>query len=321
MASYVQRGNKWLARVTRKGFPPQNKTFDSKAEAELWAVRLEAAMLGKEFVDTEGDDKMLVADLIDKLIEAKQLKTGKHRSEYYRLKAIAGRIGKYSVKNLTDKVISQYIRDRLEEVKPASVEREVNQLHGVFAHAIHTWKMKIKNPCVGVRRPKPDNRRDRILSDEQLALIFHELGAKGHAGRNPLMVPMAKLALETAMRRGEIHNLQNRTVYLPTTKNGDPRTVPLSSKAVAILDAVPRTDKKVFPKVSYEAFSGVWRRACERAGVEDFHYHDLRHMAITRMSKLLPNVIELSRVSGHRNLRNLDRYYHTTPEQLAAKLG
>jgi integrase len=110
-------------------------------------------------------------------------------------------------------------------------------------------------------------------------------------------------------------------VYLPTTKNGDPRTVPLSSKAVAILDAVPRTDKKVFPKVSYEAFSGVWRRACERAGVEDFHYHDLRHMAITRMSKLLPNVIELSRVSGHRNLRNLDRYYHTTPEQLAAKLG
>jgi integrase len=57
------------------------------------------------------------------------------------------------------------------------------------------------------------------------------------------------------------------------------------------------------------------------AKIQDFHFHDLRHMAITRMAEKLPNLIELSAVSGHKSLAMLKRYYHPNPRLLAEKLG
>jgi integrase len=295
-------------------------------------------MFGRSFVDTRQAEDVLVGDVINQFIAAmlgngpvkkrvKMGQQGRDRSEFYRLRKVGKALGKYSVANLTPEVLEGWMAARLMEVKPATVEREINQLHGVFAHAIKAWKMPFKNPCQGVERPKFRNRRDRILSDEMMALLLHELGSK-HGNRSQLLVPFTQLALETAMRRGELQgllwenvDLKRRVALLPTTKNGDPREVPLSTKAVAILEAIPRTSKLVFPDINYENFHGVWKRACERAGVTNFRFHDLRHMAITRIATKVPNIIELSRVSGHRNLRNLERYYHTTPEELAVKLG
>ncbi|MFZ5463765.1 MAG: tyrosine-type recombinase/integrase, partial [Pseudomonadota bacterium] len=58
-----------------------------------------------------------------------------------------------------------------------------------------------------------------------------------------------------------------------------------------------------------------------RAGIEDFHFHDLRHKATSRLAEKLPNVIELAAVTGHKDLRMLKRYYHPRAEDLARKLG
>jgi integrase len=69
------------------------------------------------------------------------------------------------------------------------------------------------------------------------------------------------------------------------------------------------------------ALRKAFERACERANIRDLHFHDLRHTATTRMSALLPNVIELAAVTGHRDLRMLQRYYHPRAEDLARKLG
>jgi integrase len=62
-------------------------------------------------------------------------------------------------------------------------------------------------------------------------------------------------------------------------------------------------------------------RARVKAKLDDWHFHDLRHMAITRLAEKLPNLIELSAVSGHKSLAMLRRYYHPNPELLAEKLG
>jgi integrase len=62
-------------------------------------------------------------------------------------------------------------------------------------------------------------------------------------------------------------------------------------------------------------------RARAKAELDDWHFHDLRHMAITRLAEKLPNLIELSAVSGHKSLAMLKRYYHPNPELLAQKLG
>jgi integrase len=142
------------------------------------------------------------------------------------------------------------------------------------------------------------------------------------------MLPLVKLALETAMRRSELlglrweHiNLQKRTIFLELTKNGTSRTVPLSTHAVQILDEMPRNiDGQVFP-ITHEVVSQAFNRARKRAGVKDIRFHDLRHIAITKLAQKLPNLIELSAVSGHKSLAMLKRYYHPSAEQLAEKLG
>lgn len=116
-------------------------------------------------------------------------------------------------------------------------------------------------------------------------------------------------------------DLWRRIAHLPLTKNGRPRTVPLSKRAIEVLEALPRSiDGRVFPIARWtveQVFSG----ACVRAGLDDFRFHDLRHTATTRMAKKVPNVIELAAITGHSNLSMLKRYYHVTAEELALKLG
>ena len=76
---------------------------------------------------------------------------------------------------------------------------------------------------------------------------------------------------------------------------------------------------KVFP-ITNCSLSAAIERARTKANIDDFHFHDLRHMAITRLAEKLPNLIELSSVTGHRSLAMLKRYYHPRAEDIARKL-
>jgi len=108
---------------------------------------------------------------------------------------------------------------------------------------------------------------------------------------------------------------------LPMTKNGTSRTVPLSIKAVSTLKELPRSnDGRVFP-LNIAAFAAVFRKAANRAGLNDLHFHDLRHTATSRLADKLPNLLELSAVTGHKSIQMLKRYYHPKAEELAKKLG
>jgi integrase len=130
------------------------------------------------------------------------------------------------------------------------------------------------------------------------------------------------------MRRGEILSLKwsdvdliAQTAYLPKTKNGTSRTVPLSTKAIEILKNTPPSPNEfVFP-IKGPNLSKKIELAREKANIKNFHFHDLRHMAITRIATKVPNLIELSAVSGHKSLSMLKRYYHPNPIEIAKKLG
>lgn len=329
MASFVPRNGKWLARVAVKGYPKQNKTFNTQAEAKAWAAEVEAAMYTRSYVDVSQDKNVLFKDLIFRFRDLELPKRNyDNKSEWYRLGKIAkGWIGQYSVYNLTPLVVSKYRDERLKEVGPATVARELMNIQGIITHACKEWGLNVENPVPQIKKPKLPPGRERILSDAELALLLHEFNPAAHGLRSPYLLPLVLVALETAMRRGELLgltwtkvNLEERTARLPITKNGKARTVPLSSKAVQVLSCLPHDGKHVFP-ITAMAVDGAWWRACKRAGIEDFRFHDLRHMATTRLAKKLPNVIELSHVTGHSNPKMLARYYHTTAAELAMKIG
>jgi integrase len=121
--------------------------------------------------------------------------------------------------------------------------------------------------------------------------------------------------------RWENINLEAQTAFLPMTKNGSSRVVPLSTRAIAILEALPNKGQgQVFP-ISYMTMNNCFVAACERAGITNLRFHDLRHTATSRLAEKLPNVIELASVTGHQTIQMLKRYYHPSAEVLAKKLG
>ncbi|GJG93876.1 site-specific integrase [Cupriavidus pauculus] len=226
---------------------------------------------------------------------------------------------------LTPMAIATYRDDRLKQVKAGTVIRELAYLSAIINHARREWGINVPNPVASVRKPSAPQGRDRVLSAEEEARLLTALAPTGR--RNPWLRPMAILSLESAMRRGELLqlrwaniNLEDQTAFLPVTKNGTARTVPLSLKAVALLRDLPRCiDGSVFP-INAPAHHKAFKRACKRAGLVDLNWHDLRHTAITRLATKLPNLIELAAVSGHRSLTMLKRYYHPSAVDLAKKI-
>ena len=179
------------------------------------------------------------------------------------------------------------------------------------------------NPVACIRQPSLPKGRDRRLEgDEEQSL----LGACRRS-TNHWLLPLVCFALETAMRRGELLTLEWQDVHvaqgwvhLPDTKNGSPRDVPLSPKDQAILADLPHDlSGRVFP-VHFEALKSAWRRLLGRSGVVGLRFHDLRHEATSRFFEKGLNVMEVATITGHRDLRMLQRYTHLRAEDLALKL-
>jgi integrase len=115
-------------------------------------------------------------------------------------------------------------------------------------------------------------------------------------------------------------DLKRRVLHLPETKNGSSRDVPLSTKAVAVLESLPRNISGRVFDTSETAITEGFQRAAKRAGIQDFRFHDLRHEATSQLAEKL-QMHELGKVTGHKSPRMLMRYYHPRAEDLAKKLG
>jgi integrase len=312
---------------TKKGYPTAIRSFLIRKDAEKWARQIEAEMDKGSYINCTLSEKITFGELIDRYLrEVTPLMRGA-KADSFRLKAIMRRaIAKENLASLTPSKIAKYRDERLLEIAPSTVVRELAYFSSIINHACREWGINTPNPVLSVRKPAQPLGRNRILtSDEESQLL---LACEPKANRNIYTRPFIILALETAMRRGEILCLRwehidflKRTAFLPLTKNGETRTVPLSTRAIETLKALPRSiDGRVLP-INFAALETNFKRARDRANLDNLRIHDLRHTAITRLAEKLPNLIELSAVSGHKNLGMLKRYYHPNPELLAKKIA
>jgi integrase len=327
MASFRQRNGKWQARVLRDGHPDQTKTFETKGDAEKWARSVESEIDKGQFISVNEAQRNTLGDLIERyLVEVTPSMKGV-TEDTIRLKAIMRKpIARWSMANLSAARIAAYRDERLKQVSAGTVIRELAYLSSIINHARREWGINVPNPVQLVRKPQSPQARSKVLTDEEVSRLLHALEPTGR--RSHWTKPAVQLALATAMRRGELLSLrwehvdiQNRTAFLSDTKNGESRTVPLSSTAVQVLAELPRQINGVVIPVKFFTLDAAFNRARKRAGLDDVRFHDLRRTAITRMAEKLPNVIELAAVSGHKSLMVLKRYYRPTATELAKKLG
>lgn len=327
MASIRKHGGAWQARVRRKGYPETARTFTSKKDAEHWARDTEAEMQRGAYISRTMAESTTLREIVDRYIEEVSPTLRGHEANKYRLRALQRqRIAQYSMAALTPEVVANWRNELASRIAPATIVRELATLGAIINHARREWGVHIANPVELVRKPTVPPGRSRVLSPEEEATALAACAPNGR--RQPWLQAAIILSLETAMRRGELLalrwenvHLDRRTAFLPMTKNGTARTVPLSSRAVAALEAMPRSpDGRVIP-MSHYAISLRFRQLRERIGLEKFRWHDLRHTAATRIARKLPNIIELSSVTGHKSLAMLKRYVHPEAEELARKLG
>ena len=209
----------------------------------------------------------------------------------------------------------------LSEVTPTKNALQI--ISQVYVVASTEWAIDgVRNPVRGVRMPRANTGRDRRLEgdeEERLLAGCEECGC-------PWLRPLVVMALETGMRQGELlalrrENTRGNVVCLPNTKNGKPRSVPLSTRALAGLSSLPvALQGAVFP-IGVDSLEWYWRKACRLAEVEGLRFHDLRHEATSRLFERGLDMMEVASITGHRTLVMLQRYTHLRAARLAEKLG
>lgn len=329
MASIRNRNGVWQARVTRKGQAPVSKSFTTRQDAERWSRQIETLIDQGRFINNVEAERTTFGEVVGRYMQEVTPTMRGAKEDLFRLKALQRHtLCKLSMAALTPAKIAEYRDLRLTQVSSSTVIRELAYISSIINQARREWGINIDNPVRLVRKPQSPQGRNRILNEAEKLRILDELVPRPTRRVSMWMKPLVEFALESGMRRGEMLaltwpniDLVNRTAFLPLTKNGEARTVPLSSKAILILQSLPRSiTGAVFP-IRPDAIAAAFMKATKRADVKDFHFHDLRHTAITQLATKLPNLIELAAVSGHKSLTMLKRYYHPNAMDLAKKIG
>jgi integrase len=332
MSSIRKRGEKWQARVHRKENKPIVKSFNNKSDALKWARNIESQLDLGTLAPKQTMPRLM--PMVDRYVEeVTPLKKGKSQECYRANQFRKTKLADMNIDKITGEVVAQYRDERLKQVSANTVRLELAFLSVVFEQCRKEWGLAVSNPIRQIRMPKPGKPRQRRLEageEEALLQACRESGAH-------YLQTFVILAIETGMRFGELAgvawdnlNLEKRTIYLPDTKNGSSRTVPLSTRALNAIQTQPRSiDGRLFLAKSgsiRSAFLIALTKAQatqpeSRLFLRELRFHDLRHEAVTRLFEKGLNPIEVGMVSGHKTLSMLQRYTHIRSQDLVSKLG
>jgi len=328
VASITKCGRRWLVQIRRKGEPAQSRTFASQADARAWAIGEEARI---DRAEPTTPRRLLAATSLRQLIDRYLLEITPHKrsaqTEALRLRQLSrDPLAARDLASLTSSDVADFRDRRLESVRNGTVRRDLALLSHVFEVARKEWGFRLSsNPVRDIRQPPLDSGRERRLEDGAYESLMHAIAES----RNRLLKPIVQFAIETGTRRGEIValtwscvDLRRRTVHMPVTKTGKPRSIPITNGGhvvpTGMLQERSESDK-VF-EISPNALKLSWQRAVKRSGLDDLHFHDLRHEAISHFFEFGLSLVEVAVISGHRDHRKVFQYTHLRPDALADKL-
>jgi len=321
MATITKRGKKWQCRIRLKGIS-LSQVFITKTQAQTWATQTESAILSGQY--DSGSEKTL-ADAMARYLEEVTPKKKSARFETVVLGALMRLdIAQCQLSKLSPEMLAQYRDSELQRVKPASVLRYMSLMGAVLETAVTEWQWLKENPAKRIKKPAQGKARDRIFTDDEIGQLCVFMGRdSANSTIQQTIIDCFLFAIETAMRASEIRLLEwsmidGRVATLPDTKNGDKRRVPLSSRAVDILE--PRRQFARPFDIKRGTLAVMFTRYCVQAGIEGACFHDTRHTAVTKLARRL-SPFELARMVGHRNISQTLAYFNESAESMADKLG
>ncbi|WP_175771175.1 tyrosine-type recombinase/integrase [Burkholderia ambifaria] len=351
MATFTKRGDlQWQAKIRRKGYPQQSKTFDTRADAEKWARAIESEMDRGRFVSSAEAESTTFTEALNRYeCEIASNKRGAIQEKSIIRMLRDSWLAKRSLAGVRRADIAKLRDEWCETHSPATVVRRLAVISHLFTIARKEWGLEsLSNPVELVRKPTVKNERTRRISNIEPAphrgTSTDELAYVKAASASAFLPALIDIAVETAMRRSELISLgpaqvdlTKRVARLAITKNGTARDVPLSSKAIAVFEELSKVERELFFPLRADAVTRAFERAVARARktyeedcasngappdpkfLIDLCFHDLRHEATSRLAERFP-LHELAKITGHRDTKMLMRYYHPKAEDLAKKL-
>lgn len=338
MANIEERINKdgskvFRVKVRRKGHPAQSATFKRKTDARKWSQNTEAAIQeGRHFKTTEAKRhtfsemiKRYCKDILPQKSDVMQAEQSRHLEWWNE------QLGNRTLADITINTISE-LRDRLlndigpkgKRRSPATTVRYLAALSHVYSIATREWEWIDENPVLKVKKPKEPKGRVRFLSDDER----NKLLLAARESDNSFLYPAIVLALSTGARKMEIMNLtwddvdlHRGVAILNETKNNERRALPITSHALEVLKGlskIRRLDTNLlFPRADgYKPIElrSAWKKAINKAQVEDFNFHDLRHSAASYLAMNGATLAEIAEVLGHKTLTMVKRYAHLSEQ-------
>lgn len=345
MAAFTKLpSGRWRAQVRRKG-QHASRTFRLKSDAEGWANEAEdKACRGKSVDAVEIDASTTFGFIIDLHIrDLAEVGKPPLRSKAYTLEKLKADLGTAKLVALTRERIIAYAKQRaLKGAGAATIGMDIGYIQTILVHAaaIHGIEVpteQIKLARVALRRLSlvdKGNERDRRPTREELDRII-----RLHDGNPRQTIPLGrivKFAVATAMRQeictltwpdvdfaAQLAIVRNRKD--PRRKSGNHQKVPLLDvtgfDAIALLreqQVLTLGGDRVFP-YNARSLGTAFRRACRELGIDDLHFHDLRHEATSRLFEAGFDIPEVSLVTGHKDWKMLRRYLNLKPNQLVGR--
>jgi integrase len=347
VATFTKRGTRWRVQVRRDGHT-LSKSFRLKSDAEAWARDAERAIdndLNPNAPKVSRKDTF--AGLIDLHIEDLQA-VGKplRRSKEAVLARLRAELGDTALANLTRERLLMYGRKRANEgAGPATLAIDISFIGTVLTHAAAVHGIPVDAEAVRLARVALRRlglvgaaiERDRRPTQDELDKLF------AHFDANPRytmpMTRIVKFAIATAMRLEEIFRIEwttldarTRTIMVPDRKDprkkdGNDQRVPLLAAtgydAWALLQEqrdLRLNPARCFPYCAKSAGT-AFQRAVKQLGIDDLHFHDLRHEGTSRLFEAGLTIEQVPLVTGHKDWKMLKRYTQLRPEGLHAALA
>lgn len=339
MASFEKRSGAWRVTIRLRG-QRESATFSTKAAAAAWASEREREIL--RVAEGGLPNRSVREALVRYRDEVSPSKRGA-LWEVRRLDAflgvakpapgrtaqppVLGALLDLPIAAVTTADLAGWRTARLRKVAASTVSREINLLSAVFETARKEWMWIRTRPFSDLARPQSPPARKQRISDADalrlcLALGFDE--TKPVSNKSHQIAVALLLGIETAMRRGEMlalrwSDVRGKVAHLPMTKNGQAREVPLSRRAVALLEKLRGLDAARCFTVAPATADTLYRAAKLRAGLPGINFHDSRREGTSRLSKKV-DVLTLARITGHKDLNELMTYYQTDMAEVARGL-
>lgn len=315
----IKKGGSWFIDYRVEGRRRREKIGASKRLAETVLAKRQADIAEGKFLDRKRILRVRFEDYAADYLEYSKANKRNYGRERYTMRHLLKAFGGRWLGEITVWLVEQYKARRQALVAPATVNRELTLLKHMFTKAID-WEKARTNPVKAVKLLREANTRVRFLTDDEETRLLNAC---------PLSLrPLVIAALHTGFRRGELLSLrwcdidfENGlvTVEASYTKNGERRSVPMSRTLCAVLEGL-RQQRSECEHVfrtrrggRYVSAGTTFKAAVKRAGLSNFHFHDLRHTFASRLVMGGQDIRTVQELLGHKSITMTLRYSHLSP--------